>query len=155
MWFLLLGWVGPWTGSELSLEKIRPDLIHLAGMKCKQSEAEVRLNNLELKAGLIPQLKKILNTLRGRPMGKLRKLSPSVQTKVPMSCCIWTVSEVPRWAALFTVNGLAIRKPRSWEEARESFYSPEVRITPPAEILIGLIYGRPRNLWATLWKTVD
>ena len=67
-----LDWTQTVTG------KIRPDLIHLAGMKCKHSEAEVRLNNLESKAGLILQLKKIINTSGCRPLGKQRKLSPSV-----------------------------------------------------------------------------
>ena len=61
----------------MSLEKIRSDLAHMADVKCKQSEAEVRLNNLELKAWFILELKKIINTPKVRPVGKQMELSPS------------------------------------------------------------------------------
>lgn len=40
----------------------------MADVKWKQSEAEVRLNNLELKAWFILELKKIINTPKVRPV---------------------------------------------------------------------------------------
>lgn len=70
--------MSPWAGPELSLEKIRSDLVHLAGVKSKQSEAEERLSNLDLKPGLIPEFKKIINTLKVSPDGEQMELSPPV-----------------------------------------------------------------------------
>lgn len=49
----------------------------MADVKWKQSEAEVRLNTLELKAWFIQELKKIINTPKVRPVGKQMELSPS------------------------------------------------------------------------------
>lgn len=48
-------------------------MVHLAGVKYKKSESEVRLNNLELKVGLIiSEFNKIINIPRFRPVGKQR-----------------------------------------------------------------------------------
>lgn len=48
------------AGTGQLMEEMKSDGVHLAGSKYKQSEAEIRPNNLKLKAGLTPELRKTI-----------------------------------------------------------------------------------------------
>ena len=134
--FFLLIWVWPWYGPEQSLEKIRSDLVLGADVKCKQSEAERRLSNLELKAGLLPELRKIINTPKVRSTGKQVELNPSVKTRVPQDSWIWTGSWVPgQMNCPICYPWLAYQETQDPEKGRESLYTPEGGITQRLELL--------------------
>lgn len=62
------------------LEETQADRGRLAGIKSKQSEAELRLNNLKMKAELTPELRKIVISPRVMPVRIRRELrSPCTQ----------------------------------------------------------------------------
>ena len=105
-------------------------------MKCKQSEAERRLSNLELKAGLLPELRKIINTPKVRSIGKQVELNPSVKTRVPQDSWIWTGSWVPgQMNCPICYPWLAYQETQDPEKGTESPYTPEGGITQRLELL--------------------
>lgn len=58
------------------LEETGSDPAHLAGRKCKQSEAEMRPERLKWKAGLKAELREIIIISRIRPGRKQRSQEP-------------------------------------------------------------------------------
>lgn len=63
------------------LEETGSDPAHLAGRKCKQSEAEMRPDRLKWKAGLKAELREIIIISRIRPGRKQRGVRSPVHTE--------------------------------------------------------------------------
>lgn len=73
-YLLLPGWRHVWVRTDPLLEETQADRGRLAGIKSQQSEAEMRLYNLKMKAELTPELRKTVIIPRMMPVRIRREL---------------------------------------------------------------------------------